>query len=101
MFPLAPHRLWLRRLKASSCTRGPLMLRRLCLVILVLLPVAGLQGCATLPGLANRPATPPPGQGMTFVADGSGDLRQVSDALANVARDAHAPMNVQRVQWSH
>ena len=39
--------------------------------------------------------------GLTFVADGSGDLRQVSDKLAAVAWEGHAPMTVERVQWSH
>jgi pimeloyl-ACP methyl ester carboxylesterase len=39
--------------------------------------------------------------GITYVADGSGDLRQVSDALAAVVAEANAPMTVQRIQWSH
>ena len=59
-----------------------------------------VPGCALVTRHAAN-AAPPPAEGITFVADGSGDLRQVSDALAKVALDAHAPMRVQRVQWAH
>jgi len=59
-----------------------------------------VPGCALINTRSSR-ASPPPSQGITFVADGSGDLRQVADALAAVAQEAHAPISVQRVQWSH
>jgi hypothetical protein len=42
-----------------------------------------------------------PVQGVVFVADGSGDLRQVADALTNVVLEDHIPLCVQRVQWTH
>jgi pimeloyl-ACP methyl ester carboxylesterase len=69
------------------------------LVAIGMVAVCG-SGCALLPLNASH-ASPAPVEGITFVADGSGDLRQVSDALAKVAQDAHSPMRVQRVQWSH
>jgi pimeloyl-ACP methyl ester carboxylesterase len=61
---------------------------------------------ATLPGclLVNAhssPASLPSAGGLTYVADGSGDLRQVADALGIVAADAHAPMRVERIPWSY
>ena len=49
---------------------------------------------------SNAAAMASPG-GLTYVADGSGDLRQVSDALATAAKEANAPMRVERVQWSY
>jgi pimeloyl-ACP methyl ester carboxylesterase len=42
-----------------------------------------------------------PTRGVVFVADGSGDLRQVSENLAVVAQESRAPLTVERVQWSH
>jgi pimeloyl-ACP methyl ester carboxylesterase len=75
---------------------------RCCFQTLALVLAAiGLTGCAVLPGHRAQSVQATPGQGMTFVADGSGDLRQVSDALANVAKESRAPMSVHRVQWSH
>jgi pimeloyl-ACP methyl ester carboxylesterase len=59
-----------------------------------------VSGCALLHRQSSN-ASPAPAEAVTFVADGSGDLRQVSDALAKVAQEAHSPMRVQRVQWSH
>jgi pimeloyl-ACP methyl ester carboxylesterase len=58
------------------------------------------SGCALLPGHASN-SSPAPPAGITFVADGSGDLRQVADALAKVAQESGSPMRIQRIQWSH
>jgi len=77
------------------------MVRRFRLVIVCLLVAATGPGCALVNTQSHRPPAESSVQGMTFVADGSGDLRQVSDALANVAKEDGAPMSVQRVQWSH
>jgi hypothetical protein len=46
-------------------------------------------------------AAPIPAEGVVFVADGSGDLRQVTDNLALATRETHASTSVQRVHWSH
>jgi len=77
------------------------MVRRLCLILAPLCLGAVCQGCASGPARVTTAAAPPAGYGMTFVADGSGDLRQVSDKLANVAKEERAAMVVERVQWSH
>jgi pimeloyl-ACP methyl ester carboxylesterase len=44
---------------------------------------------------------PLPEQGVVFVADGSGDSRQLSDSLAGVMEQAKVPLRVQRIGWSH
>jgi pimeloyl-ACP methyl ester carboxylesterase len=67
----------------------------LAVVVLSLLP-----GCATVQPTV-RSAMPLPDQGIVYVADGSGDLRQVSDSLATVLQQANAPLHIQRVCWTH
>src|SRR5262249_38387642 len=78
------------------------------LLITVLLPAALVPGCtAARPRGAAVESVPAaswkvdPSSAMVFVADGSGDLRQVADGLTNVAQETKAPLRVQRVQWSH
>jgi hypothetical protein len=72
--------------------------------LLLFLPwtIACVGGCTTVRLQTVRLQAPeqPPG-GVVFVADGSGDLRQVSDNLAAVAADNHVPLAVERVNWSH
>ena len=78
------------------------MVPRRLLLLLCMLVSVGSSGCSTIRGdHTARASGPPSTQGITFVADGSGDLRQVSDKLAAVAWEAQAPMAVHRVQWSH
>jgi hypothetical protein len=57
-------------------------------------------GCTTLRPAAG-PALAAPAGGVVFVADGSGDLRQVADTLATVAHDNYVPLRVERIAWSH
>jgi pimeloyl-ACP methyl ester carboxylesterase len=69
---------------------------------LVLMIAAFLPGCTTFRPTAVRFVPPDqPSNGIVFVADGSGDMRQLSDNLAVVAQESRAPLTVQRVQWSH
>jgi pimeloyl-ACP methyl ester carboxylesterase len=68
---------------------------------LALVALALLQpGCALI-NKQSTAAAPVSSQGVTFVADGSGDLRQVADALAAIAKENHTGMEVERVKWSH
>jgi pimeloyl-ACP methyl ester carboxylesterase len=62
--------------------------------------LALVPGCATLRPTA-RAAMPAEEQGVVFIADGSGNLRQVSDCTAQVLEELHAPLRVQRVNWTH
>jgi len=62
-----------------------------------------LAGCAAT-GQRAQPLpqqTAPPTAGIVFVADGSGDLHQVADALAGLAQESRLPLRVERVRWSH
>jgi hypothetical protein len=40
-------------------------------------------------------------QGVIFVADGSGNLRQISDCLGSLLQEARAPLRVQCFCWTH
>jgi pimeloyl-ACP methyl ester carboxylesterase len=76
--------------------------RRLVLFMLVWLAAASLTGCANARPIPVRMQAPDqPAEGVVLVADGSGDLRQVTGNLTTVVRDSQAPVSVQRVQWSH
>jgi hypothetical protein len=44
---------------------------------------------------------PVPETGVVFVADGSGDARQLSESLAGILQQSACPLRVQRVGWSH
>ena len=71
-----------------------------CPHLLLLLTLSLIPGCATVRPTV-RAAMPVPEQGVVFVADGSGDSPQMSVSLARVLDEAHAPLRVQRVCWSH
>jgi pimeloyl-ACP methyl ester carboxylesterase len=71
---------------------------RLFLIAMVALNL--LPGCATVQP-TTRSAMPVTDQGIVFVADGSGDLRQVSESLTTVLQQTSAPLHVQRVCWTH
>jgi pimeloyl-ACP methyl ester carboxylesterase len=61
-----------------------------------------LCGCTTTrPQTVCSQAPDQPIAGVVFVADGSGDLHQVSDSLTAVALVNGVPLVVQRLSWSH
>jgi pimeloyl-ACP methyl ester carboxylesterase len=87
---------WLCPLEACSVPRSTSY------HLLAVMTAALLAGCATVrPTTVRMQAPDQPTNGVVFVADGSGDLRQVSDNLAACALESPRPLAVKRVEWSH
>jgi pimeloyl-ACP methyl ester carboxylesterase len=68
---------------------------------MLLLALAGGAGCATSRHEVFSPAADPRLKGIVFAVDGAGGFQSTTQALSQAVAEAHLPLGVVPVEWSH